>query len=114
MKACDACAGVRAVLADAFRILASGTAFWFVVNSEDHYNENFSLCSRLGLTARDYEALLVGAQLATYDKHGLFKISAAQWVLYLKGNKIRFDKKRTDLSAPVEGRRVDAAKVLTQ
>ena len=75
MKACDACVGARAFLADAFRILASGTAFWFVVNSEDHYNENFSLCSRLGLTARDYETLLVGARLATYNTHSLFKPS---------------------------------------
>ena len=56
-------AGARAVLADALINLAGGSAFWFTINCASHPEHKFSLCSRLGMTIRDFEALLVGAQL---------------------------------------------------
>ena len=54
-------AGARAVLADALIALADGSAFWFTINCASHHECKFSLCSRLGMTIRDFEALLVGA-----------------------------------------------------
>ena len=90
MKAEDVCSGTRAILADALYVLTTGPAFSFVIDCKGYYNQQISLCSRLGLTVPDYEALLVGARLATINKHGLFEILPSQWASYLKSGYLIF------------------------
>ena len=53
--------------------------YWFVINPEV-YTKDFSLCNRLGLIERDYNALLVAANLAQVNiTKGNIEILASQW-----------------------------------
>lgn len=109
-------ARARAVIADFLIVLASGSAFWFAINCPYHYD--FSLCSRFGMTDRDYEALLVAADLAAVNVSGDFKIKHVAWTEFInqsghfifKSDKVRYDSKKTELEAHVEGRKVNIKK----
>ena len=114
MKIGSVCAGARSTLADILCVLASGAAFWFVISC-DHYKLGFIPCSLLGLTIRDYEALLVAAQLASINKFGEFKtlkngMTSSKVGTSSSWGKIHLDTKKTELEAHIEGRKVHQKK----
>ena len=115
MKIGSVCAGARSTLADMLCVLASGAAFWFIISC-DHYKLGFTLCSLLGLTIRDYEALLMAAQLASINKFGEFKILSKKWHDFIKSGhlfsweKNHLDMKKTKPEAHIEVRKVKEAK----
>jgi hypothetical protein len=53
-------------LADHLIYLSSSSSFWFSLNSS--YDHDFHLSKRLGVTPKDYEYLLVAADLAHFHK----------------------------------------------
>ena len=88
MKIGSVCAGARSTLADILCVLASGAAFWFIISC-DHYKLGFIPCSLLRLTIRDYEALLVAAQLASINRVGDFK-TLKKWHAFIKSGHLFF------------------------
>ena len=76
-------AQARTVLAAGIGItvLLDAEAFWFVINCDASYG--FSLCHRLGMCVRDYEALLVAADLATLDSSGILRSKYTQWLAFV-------------------------------
>jgi len=57
-------------LADHLIYLSSSSSFWFGLNSS--YNHDFHLSKQLGMTSKDYEYLLVAANLAHFHKKCFF------------------------------------------
>jgi len=105
----------RLKIAEFVVFLTGVTAFWFAINPNDH-GHGFSLCSRFGMTQRDYEALLVAANLAVVDATG-FRLLPQEWTQFIGSGHFIFlkdkpslDKKRTELQAHVEGRTVSKDK----
>ena len=70
-------------LADHLIYLSSSSSFWFSLNSS--YEHDFHLSKRLGMTPKDYEYLLVAADLAHIDKRWGFSIKMMKWRLFLEG-----------------------------
>ena len=72
----------RGAITEMIAYLSSAPAHWFSINPIDHCH-GFSLCSRFGLTVRDYEALLGVANLVIVDVGGC-RILNCEWATYLK------------------------------
>ena len=97
-------------LAEYLIYLSSSSSFWFSLNSS--YDHDFHLSKRLGITSKDYEFLLVAADLAHIDKRWGFSIKMMKWRLFLEGHRfttincdgtIEVDVKKVDLNAFIQG-----------
>ena len=97
-------------LADPLIYLSSSSSFWFSLNSS--YKHDFHLSKRLGMTPKDYEYLLVAADLAHIDKRWGFSIKMMKWRLFLEGHwfttincdgTFEVDVKKVDLNAFIQG-----------
>jgi len=97
-------------LTDHLIYLSSSSSFWFSLNSS--YEHDFHLSKRLGMTPKDYEYLLVAADLAHDDKRWGFSIKMMKWGLFLEGHQFttincdctfEVDVKKVDLNAFIEG-----------
>ena len=97
-------------LADHLIYLTSSSSFWFSLNSD--YDHDFHLSKRLGMTPKDYEYLLVAADLAHFHKRWGFSIKIMKWKLFLEGHRFttincdgtfEVDTKKLDLNAFIEG-----------
>jgi hypothetical protein len=81
--------------------------FVFLINGDSYYDHGFSLCNRLGMQVKDYEALLVSANLACIDAHDKFKIIPKEWESFLSSwlfddidlDRPRFVNQQLDLDA---------------
>jgi hypothetical protein len=103
MSTAGTVARARWVLFEFIVLLSSVNAFWYVINPVD-YACGFSLCSRLGLDAQDFEALLVSANLATIDASGTYKILPRQWQQFVEGyfSKHNYMPKFTDVKIDLD------------
>jgi hypothetical protein len=72
-------------LAEYLIYLSSSSSFWFSLNSR--YEYDFHLSKPLGMTPKDYEYLLVAADLAHVDKRWGFSIKMMKWRLFLEGHR---------------------------
>ena len=90
-------------LADHLIYLSSSSSFWFSLNSS--YEHDFHLFKRLGMMPKDYEYLLVAANLAHVDKRWGFSIKMMKWRLFLEGH--RFTAINCDCTFEVDVRKVD-------
>jgi hypothetical protein len=97
-------------LAEYLIYLSSSSSFWFSLNSS--YDHDFHLSKRLGITLKDYEFLLVAADLAHIDKIWGFSIKIMKWRLFLEGHRFttincdgtfEVDVKKVDLNAFIQG-----------
>ena len=97
-------------LAEYLIYLSSSSSFWFSLNSS--YDNEFDISKRLGITPKDYEFLLVAADLAHIDKRWGFSIKMMKWRLFLEGHRFttincdctfEVDVKKVDLNAFIEG-----------
>jgi len=97
-------------LAEYLIYLSSSSSFWFSLNSR--YELDFHLSKRLGITLKDYEYLLVAADLAHVDKRWGFSIKMMKWRLFLEEHwfttincdgTFEVDVKKVDLNAFIEG-----------
>jgi hypothetical protein len=97
-------------LADHLIDLSSSSSFWFGLNSS--YDHDFHLSKRLGMTPKDYEYLLVAADLAHFHKRWGFIIKMTKLKLFLEGHRFttincdgtfEFDSKKIDLNAFIQG-----------
>jgi len=97
-------------LADHLIYLTSSSSFWFSLNSD--YDHDFYLSKRLGMTPKDYEYLLVAADLAHFHKRWGFSIKIMKWKFFLEGHRFttincdgtfEVDTKKMDLNAFIEG-----------
>jgi hypothetical protein len=97
-------------LADHLIDLSSSSSFWFGLNSS--YDHDFHLSKRLGMTPKDYEYLLVAANLAHFHKRWGFIIKMTKLKLFLEGHRFttincdgtfEFDSKKIDLNAFIQG-----------
>ena len=97
-------------LAEYLIYLSSSSSFWFSLNSS--YDHDFHLSKRLGITSKDYEFLLVAADLAHIDKRWGFSIKMMKWRLFLEGHRFttincdgtfEVDVKKVDLNAFIQG-----------
>jgi hypothetical protein len=97
-------------LAEYLIYLSSSSSFWFSLNSR--YEHDFHLSKRLGMTPKDYEYLLVAADLAHIDKRWGFSIKMMKWRLFLEGHRFttincdgtfEVDLKKVDLNAFIQG-----------
>jgi hypothetical protein len=71
-------------LANHLIYLSLSSSFWFSLNSS--YEHDFQLSKPLGMTPKDYEYLLVAADLAHIDKRWGFSIKMIKWKLFLEGH----------------------------
>jgi hypothetical protein len=83
--------------------LSSSCSFWFSLNSS--YEHDFNLSKQLGMTPKDYEYLLVAADLAHVDKRWDFSIKMMKWRLFLEGH--RFTTINCDCTFEVDVKKVD-------
>jgi len=90
--------------------LSSSASFWFSLNSS--YEHDFHLSKQVGMMPKDYEYLLVAADLAHIDKRWGFSIKMIKWRLFLEGHRFttincdctfEVDVKKVDLNAFIEG-----------
>ena len=97
-------------LADHLIYLTSSSSFWFSLNSD--YGHDFYLSKRLGMMPKDYEYLLVAADLTHFHKRWGFSIKIMKWKLFLEGHRFttincdgtfEVDTKKLDLNAFIEG-----------
>jgi hypothetical protein len=97
-------------LADHLLYLSSSSSFWFSLNSS--YDHDFHLSKRLGMTPKDYEFLLVAADLAHFHKRWGFSIKMSKLRLFLEGHlfttincdgTMEVDLKKIDLNAFIQG-----------
>jgi hypothetical protein len=97
-------------LADHLIDLSSSSSFWFGLNSS--YDHDFHLSKRLGMTPKDYEYLLVVANLAHFHKRWGFIIKMTKLKLFLEGHRFttincdgtfEVDLKKIDLNAFIQG-----------
>jgi hypothetical protein len=97
-------------LADHLIYLSSSSSFWFSLNSS--YDHDFHLSKRLGMTPKDYEFLLVAADLAHFHKRWGFSIKTTKLRLFLDGHlfttincdgTMEVDLKKIDLNAFIQG-----------
>ena len=107
----------RGTIAQMIAYISSVPAHWFSIDPIDHCH-GFSLCSRFSLTVRDYEPLIVVANLAIVDVGGC-RILYREWATYLKSGHFVIleakdnpqahclDTKRTDFQAHIEDRAVN-------
>jgi hypothetical protein len=95
-------------LAEYLIYLSSSSSFWFGLNSS--YDNEFHLSKRLVITPKDYEFLLVAADLAHIDKRWDFSIKMMKWRLFLEGHRFMIincdgtfevDVKKVDLNLEV-------------
>jgi hypothetical protein len=90
-------------LADHLIYLSSSSSFWFSLNSS--YEHDFHLSKQLGMKPKDYEYLLVAADLAHVDKRWGFSIKMMKWMLFLEGH--RFTTINCDCTFEVDVKKVD-------
>ena len=97
------------VVAAGITVSLDADAFWFVINCDASYY-GFSLCQHLRMCVRDYEALLVAAQLATMESSGMLRIKYNAWPAFVDSGhfvsteeQIDCDSNKTDLCAHAEG-----------
>lgn len=95
-------------LADHLVYLSSSSSFWFSLNSS--YDHDFHLWKRLGMKPKDYESLLVSADLAHFHKRWGFSIKMSKWNDFLEGfttincdGTFEVDQKKVDLNAFIKG-----------
>jgi len=96
-------------IAEYVRVLLHADAFWFTIDSS--HGHGFSLCSRFGMSARDYEALLLAANLAKHSEKFGFRAKPKEWESFLTGyrftgrsnGKLQTASKRIDLPAHIDG-----------
>ena len=97
-------------LANHLIYLSSSSSFWFSLNSS--CDNEFHTSKRLGIMSKDYEYLLVAADLAHVDKRWGFSIKMMKWRLFLEGHRFttincdctfEVDVKKVDLNAFIEG-----------
>jgi len=97
-------------LADHLIYLTSSSSFWFSLNYD--YGHDFYLSKRLGMMPKDYEYLLVAADLTHFHKRWGFSIKIMKWKLFLEGHlfttincdgTFEVDTKKLDLNAFIEG-----------
>jgi hypothetical protein len=97
-------------LADHLIYLSSSSSFWFGLNSS--YGHDFHLSKRLGVTPKDYEYLLVAANLAHFHKRWGFSIKMTKLRFFLEGHRFttincdstfEVDLKKIDLNAFIQG-----------
>ena len=97
-------------LADHLIYLSSSSSFWFSLNSS--YDHDFHLSKQLGVTPKDYQYLLVAADLAHFHKRWGFSIKMTKLRLFLEGHRFttincdgtfEVDLKKIDLNAYIQG-----------
>ena len=97
-------------LADHLIYLSTSSSFWFSLNSS--YDHDFHLSKQLGLKPKDYESLLVAADLAHFHKRWGFALKPKKWEDFLKGHwftaincdgMLELDQKKVDLNAFAKG-----------
>ena len=97
-------------LADHLIYLSTATSFWYSLDSI--YDHEFHLSKRLGLSPKDYEHLLVAAQLAHFHKKWGFSIKKLKWKHFIEGHwftannctaTLEVDFKKLDLDAFING-----------
>jgi hypothetical protein len=97
-------------LAEHMIYLSSVSSFWFSLDSS--YDHEFHLCQQLGMTPKDYEYLLVAANLAHFHQRWGFSIKKMKWKLFLEGHQLttincpgmfEVDTKKIDLNAFFHG-----------
>ena len=71
-------------LANHLIYLSSSFSFWFSLITS--YNDNFHLYKLFSMTPKDYEYLLVAANLAHFYKRWGFSIKMMKWNLFLEGH----------------------------
>jgi hypothetical protein len=64
--------------------LSTATSFWFSLDSS--YDHEFHLFKQLGMSPKDYEYLLVAAQLAHFHTKWGFSIKKLKWKLFIEGH----------------------------
>jgi hypothetical protein len=111
-------APARAALAEMLIDLSITSDFVFLINGDSYYDHGFSLCNRLGMQVKDYEALLVSANLAYIDARDKFKIPSKEWESFLSSwlfddidlDRPRFVKQQLDLDAILNSSTPDSKK----
>ena len=68
-------------LAEYLIYLSTAQSFWFSLNSS--YDNDFHLSQQFGMTAHNYECLLVAANLAVFHQSWGFTIKILQWKKFL-------------------------------
>ena len=106
----------RDALAEYMHVLLKADAFWYSIDS--NHSHGFSLCSRFGMSQRDFEALLLAANLAKCsDKFG-FRSNLKEWKSFIDSYRFRLDglsklqveSKRIDVYAHIDGYKPSPAK----
>jgi hypothetical protein len=114
---CNNCTA-QAVLAAMLIQLSLATSFVYLINAGDDYSSHtFSLCNRLGMLQKDYDALLIAADLAMICK-GKLMIKKEAWTDYLssslfdelKEDRPRHNNGRFDLDSALNGTPRNASK----
>ena len=72
-------------LAEYFLYLAGAPSFWFSINSG--YDHEFHLSWRLGMTAYDYECILVATKFAEHHRTRGFSIKLTNLNAFLTGHR---------------------------
>ena len=97
-------------LPDHLIYLSLSSSFWFSLNSSCEHG--FRLSKQLGMTPKDYEYLLVAANLAHVDKRWGFSIKKMKWKFFLEGHRLtaiicdgtfEVDVKKVDQNAFIQG-----------
>ena len=93
-------------LANHLIYLSSSSSFWFSLNSS--CDNEFHTSKRLGIMSKDYEYLLVAADLAHFHKRWGFSIKMMKLKFFLEGHRfttitMEVDEKKVDLNAFMKG-----------
>ncbi len=97
-------------LAEHMIYLSSVSSFWISLDSS--YDHEFHLSQWLGMTPKDYEYLLVAADLAHFHQRWGFSKKKMKWKLFLEGHRFstincpgmfEVDTKKLDLNAFFHG-----------
>lgn len=103
-------------IADFLHVLSDAPSFWFTLNSS--YDHDFHLSKRFGMSPREYECLLIAADLASYTKKKRFAIKPKWWQSFItghhftnmEGGNIELDSKQFDIDAMINGTPSDIKK----
>lgn len=96
-------------IAHILHFLSDAPSFWFTLNTS--YDHDFHLSKRFGMSAREYECLLIAADLASYTPKKGFAIKPKRWKSFITGHRftnlecgnIELDSKQFDIDAMING-----------
>ena len=92
-------------LAEHFLFLSTATSYWYSLNSS--YDHEFHLSRRLGLSPKDYEQILVAANLAHYHPTWGFTILVDRLKMFLDGHRCCESADGTVVSFEVATKKID-------